>query len=146
MLVKNKKCLMGLLCLLVLTFVSVGIFFSNHNGEIPVGEIKYKLLNDQYNSDAIRDWVKENEDYQGLYTRVIDGKTYVMFTYGKQTVDGYGFKGIKLTKTENNGIVLSVELTEPINHDEIRTPYSPKLILEINQIINESINFNGAKR
>jgi len=146
MLVKNKKWIVVSLGLLALIFVSVGFLFNTYNSEIPVGEIEYKMLNDQYDSKEVRDWVEENKDYQGLYTRVVDGKTYVMFTHGQKTVNGYGFKGIKLTKTEDNGIVLSAELTEPASDEELRTAYSPKLVLEINQVINESINFNGAKR
>ena len=142
----NRNVLMIVLGVIILGLLSGSFMFKTDNHSIQIGEIEYKLLNETYSSEELEKWVEENKTENGLYTKVIDGKTYIMYTYGEQTVDGYGFKGIHLDKTEDNGIVLSTELLEPAEDRTERSTYYPKIVLEVNQTLNETINFKVTKR
>lgn len=137
---KTNKLIVVLSGMLLLV-LSVGFFINMADSEIPSGALEYKLLNEDYHSKELKNWVEENMVERGLYTKNFNNKTYIMFTHGEQSVEGYGFKGVKLIKEDDGSVVLSTELIEPSETQRVRSVYYPKIVLEVNHLITESIDF-----
>lgn len=112
--------------------------------KVKIGDVAYELK-DEYSVENkyIRQWIIENKETQGLYTKMLEDTTYVLYSMGEKTHYGYGFSGINVYKEkENEPIKLDIFTNEsniPNAKEEINYPY---IVIQIKGNIKDEFKEN----
>lgn len=146
--IKSLKTIIISFVLLFCIFILTGCN-SNKKDEIiytkvEIGDVDYELK-DEYSIENkyVRQWIIENKETQGLYTKMLDDTTYVLYSMGEKTHYGYGFSSVSVYKEkEVSPIQLDIITNESnmINaKEEINYPY---VVIQIKGNIKDEFKEN----
>lgn len=134
--IKSLRCMA--IALLLLAGIPMITGCSNHQKQtqpetiqytkVEVGNVPFQLI-DEYGSENkyIRQWIINNKENKGFYTKIFKGNTYLLYSMGKQDYYGYGISSVSLVKEEEHKpIILYLKTTNPdlsIARRETNYPY-----------------------
>lgn len=109
--------------------------------KVEVGAVPFEFVDEYGDVDKYaRQWMIENKETEGLYTKIFNDNTYIMYSMGEKKDYGYGFSSVELVKlAEKKPISLNLITTKPdasISTEEINYPY---IVLKVKGNIKDEV-------
>lgn len=101
--------------------------------KVEVGDVDFTVIDEYGNENKyVRQWIIDNKEEEGFYTKVFEGNTYIMYSMGEKDSYGYSVSPISLVKEEENKpIILYLTTSKPDLSIAIKETNYPYIALKI---------------